>query len=418
MAIPIKLVREAKTEFDLTEEADQQSLYALTEALLALPDISQTEVIKEARKEGVPLEFRIAAKLFDSRRFLQANDQPVKVGVIFAMWGEQNRLYPKSRNNPNGEDSLRVKLDQLAWVTRGTPIDWHLYAVDDGCPHDSGKISEQIASEHPLADKVSVLFLQDAIPAGEGPLSRLQSVDDSRKGGAVILGAIQAMEEGMDVIIYTDADNSVHLGQIGLLLRPHMEHNSRVVLGNRKHPDAVLVKQESRWGIGIKLLRHMQRMVGQPIFSRGILDTQAAFKLYQREMVLKIISDPTVFDFSFDTDWILASIACNEPMEMVPFAFVDSFAESASITQGPMTTWETLLLGLVKAVRKHDVPHNETMALVLEEEIRSSADLDILIHHLPPQLEAATEKDFGDPKVMSPEEVRAWIQQRKQEESA
>jgi hypothetical protein len=222
----------------------------------------------------------------------------------------------------------------------------------------------------------------------------------------------------MDVIVYTDADNSVHLGQIGLLLRPHLQHNCRVVLGNRKHPDAVLVKQESRWGIGIKLLRHMQRMVGQPIFSRGILDTQAAFKLYQREVVLRSVAEPTVFDFSFDTDWILAAIASNEPMEMVPFAFIDSFAESASITQGPMTTWETLLLGLVKAVRKHDVPHNEPMALVLEEEIRSSADLDILIHHLPPQLEAATEKDFGDPKVMSPEEVRAWIQQRKQEESA
>ena len=418
MAIPIDLVRDAKTEFDLTEEADQQSLYALTEALLALPDISETEVIKEARKEGVPLEFRIAAKLFGSRRYLQANDQPVKVAVIFAMWGEQNRLYPKSRNNPNGEDSLRVKLDQLAWATQGTPIDWHLYAVDDGCPHDSGKIAEQIASEHTLADKVSVLFLQDAIPAGEGPLTRLQSVGDSRKGGAVILGAMQAMEDGMDAIIYTDADNSVHLGQIGLLLRPHLDNGRRVVLGNRKHADAVLVKQESRWGIGIKLLRHMQRMVGQPIFSRGILDTQAAFKLYQREMVLKNIADPTVFDFSFDTDWILAAIACDEPMEMVPFAFIDSFAESASITQGPMTTWETLLLGLVEAVRKHDVPHNQAMARVLQEEIQSSKDLDILIHHLPPQLEAATEKDFGDPQVMSPEEVRAWIQHRKQEESA
>lgn len=418
MAIPIDLVRDAKTEFDLTEEADQQSLYALTEALLALPDISETEVIKEARKEGVPLEFRIAAKLFDSRRFLQVNDEPVKVGVIFAMWGEQNRLYPKSRNNPNGEDSLRVKLDQLEWATRGTPIDWHLFAVDDGCPHDSGKIAEHIASEHPLADKVSVLFLQEAIPAGEGPLTRLQSVDDSRKGGAVVLGAMQAVEDGMDAIIYTDADNSVHLGQIGLLLRPFLDNDRRVVLGNRKHPDAVLVKQESRWGIGIKLLRHMQRMVGQPIFSRGILDTQAAFKLYQREIVLKNIADPTVFDFSFDTDWILAAIACDEPMEMVPFAFIDSFAESASITQGPMTTWETLLLGLVKAVRKHDVPHNQAMALVLQEEIQSSKDLDILIHHLPPQLEAATEKDFGDPQVMSPEEVRAWIQHRKQEESA
>lgn len=191
-----------------------------------------------------------------------------------------------------------------------------------------------------------------------------------------------------------------------------------MALGNRKHPDAVLVKQESRWGIGIKLLRHMQRMVGQAIFSRGILDTQAAFKLYQRDVLQRTIADPTVFDFSFDTDWILAAIEHNEPVEQMPFAFIDSAAESASITQGPMTTWETLLMGLVKAVRKHNVPHNQTMARVLDEEIHSSADLDILIHHLPPQLETATEKDFGDPSIMSPEEVQAWIQQRKQEEAA
>lgn len=417
MPIPRDLITGAKTEFDLTEAGDQESLFALTGELLALSDLSAEELKATARSEDTPLEFKIAARLVDSRRYMQSNERPLKVGVLFAMWGEQNRLHPKSSQNPNGEDSLRVKLEQLAWATLGTPIEWHLYAVDDGCPHGSGKIAAKIAAGHPLGNQVSVLFLEDAIPAAEGPLARLQSVNDSRKGGAVILGAMQAIEDGADVVIYTDADNSVHLGQIGLLLRQYLENSTRVVLGNRKHPDAVLIKQESRWGIGIKLLRHMQRMVGQAIFSRGILDTQAAFKLYQADVVQRNIADPTVFDFSFDTDWILAAIAHNEPFEMVPFAFIDSFAESASITQGPMTTWETLLMGLVKAVRKHQVPHSEAMARVLEEEIHSSADLDILIHHLPSQLEHATEKDFGDPSVMSPEEVQAWIQQRKREEA-
>ncbi|MFQ5434047.1 MAG: glycosyltransferase, partial [Anaerolineae bacterium] len=182
---------------------------------------------------------------------------------------------------------------------------------------------------------------------------------------------------------------------------------------NRKHPDAVLVKQEGRWGIGIKLLRHMQRMVGQAIFSRNILDTQAAFKLYERTILQQIIAEPTVFDFSFDTDWLLAAIRMDEPFAQVPFAFIDSAAESASITQGPMTTWETLLMGLVKAVRRHGVPHNEAMARVLDEEIHSSADLDLLINHLPPELENAEAAALGDPAVMSPEAVQAWIQQRK-----
>ena len=45
----------------------------------------------------------------------------------------------------------------------------------------------------------------------------------------------------------------------------------RIVLGNRKHPDAVLVKEEARWGIGIALLRHIQRMIGQAISPLAIL---------------------------------------------------------------------------------------------------------------------------------------------------
>jgi hypothetical protein len=43
-------------------------------------------------------------------------------------------------------------------------------------------------------------------------------------------------------------------------------------------------------------------------------------------------------------------------------------------------------MGLVKAVRRHQIPHNEEMARVLEAEIHNSADLDLLIHHLPPEL--------------------------------
>ncbi len=226
---------------------------------------------------------------------------------------------------------------------------------------------------------------------------------------------MQAISDGNDAIIYTDADNSVHLGQIGLLIRPFLNDNVRVVLGNRKHPDAVLVKQEGRWGAGIKLLRHMQRMVGQAIFSRNILDTQAAFKLYERNILQQIIAAPTVFDFSFDTDWMLAAICMGEPFAQVPFAFIDSFAESASITQGPMTTWEALLMGLVKAVRRHGVSHNEGMARVLDEEIQSSADLDLLIHHLPPELANADAGSLGDPEVMSPDAVQSWIQHRKAE---
>ena len=241
----------------------------------------------------------------------------------------------------------------------------------------------------------------------------MASADDSRKGGSIILGSEKAIEDGMDAVMYTDADNSVHLSQMGILLHPFVNEGYKAVLGNRKDPASILVKQENRWGIGIKLLRHMQRMVGHSIFSQGILDTQAAFKLYEAALLKEIISDPGVFDFSFDSDWIAAVLSRQEPWTRVPFAFIDSFEESASITQGPMTTWETLLLGLLKAVRHRGLDHNEAMASVLEDEITSSEVLDLLIDKLPEELKDASDQQLGDPGIMSPDAVRRWIQEVK-----
>ncbi len=407
------LIQNARHQFDLTEQSSHNHLYKLVEKLFDLK-VSHAEI--RAAAAGAPLEFRLAEKLVDSRQFMKTIACPTKIAVVFAMWGEQNRLYPKSEQNPNGEDSLRVKLDQLAWVTAGTPISWTLYAVDDGDPNHSGDIAAKIAAAHPLGSQVKILFLADAAPTDAGPLAKLESAEKSRKGGAIIYGCTEAIADGADAIIYTDADNSVHLGQIGLLVRPYLAGEALAVFGNRKHPDSVLVKQEGRWGIGIKLLRHMQRMVGAPIFSLGIRDTQAAFKLYDSGLLKNIIADPTVYDFSFDTDWMMATIVNKAPFVTVPFAFIDSAAESASITQGPMTTWETLLQGLKAAVRKHGLPHVEEMGRVLDEEIESSADLDLLINHLPAQLTNATDDQLGDPAIMSPQEVQAWIRLRKKEE--
>jgi hypothetical protein len=194
-----------------------------------------------------------------------------------------------------------------------------------------------------------------------------------------------------------------------LELRPFVDDGAAVVLGDRKHRDAVLVKQEARWGVGIVLLRHMQRMIGRAIYSRGILDTQAAFKLYAAHALRPILAHPTVFDFSFDSDWILGALGQGIEPVQVPFAFIDSAAESASIAQGPMTTWEALLKGLVAAVRHHGVDHDEELAHGGHEELRSAADLDRIIDTLPPALADAPAERLGDPSLMSPAEIQAWF---------
>lgn len=406
----------ARTSFDLTDPAHHQSLRRLVEQMLANEHLTREELDEAANGADAPLTFRMAAMLYRSRMRMLSLTEPVHVAVVFAMWGEQHRLHPRSDANPFGEDALRRKIEQLDWVCRGTPAHWSLYAVDDGCPHHSGEIAEDIAATYDPAKPVNVRHLAEYLPAADGPLRHLASVDDSRKAGAIIAGSMQAIDDGVDAVIYTDADSSVHLGQIGLLVEPFVNEGMRVVLGNRKHPASVLVKDGARWGIGIKNLRHMQRMAGHAIFSRNIADTQAAFKLYDADLLKRIIATPTVFDFSFDTDWIAAFLSMGEGFAQTPFAFIDSAAESATAKQIPMTTWETLLHGLVRSLRHHDLlytAYSREMADVIDEEITDYRDLELIIDHLPDELVDAGEADYGDPTVMPPAAMRQWIQKRK-----
>ena len=125
------LLSNARSTFDLRETTHQESLYTLTEALLEMSHLPSEELYRAARRSDTPLEFKLAAKLVDSRQFVLKTEASFSIGVVYAMWGEHNRLLPKSKNNPNGEDSLRVKIQQLDWVTQDTPLDWTLYVVDD-----------------------------------------------------------------------------------------------------------------------------------------------------------------------------------------------------------------------------------------------------------------------------------------------
>ncbi len=391
--------------FDLGSSADQDRVRQLADQLA---DVPETELRQIGSDDDAGISLRLASKLALSRQALRRSSWTGRLGVVFGMWGEQRRLRPRSRENPAGEDSLHTKLDQLDWLFQGTAVDWHLYPTDDGDPDDSAAVAERRAATHRLADHVTVLRLSEAVPAESGPLRHLASVDDSRKGGAVVLGATRALEDGCDAIVMTDADNSVNLGQAGLLVDP-FSRGTEVAIGDRKHPEAILVKAEARWGPGIVVLRHMQRMVGRALFSRGLRDTQAAFKLYGRAALTDILDDPSTYGFAFDSDWLYGAIAGGHSIETVPFAFVDSFEESASLAQGPMTTWESLLRGLVAAARARGVDHDEEMAAVVDDHA-SAGELERVVREVPRELQHAGDEELGKPELMSPQQLRAWLE--------
>lgn len=403
--LPIDLITGS---FDIASSEDQARVRTLADVLLA-DSPSVAVLVSQAREPGVSIDHALALKMAISKAELQASAWSGRVAVAFAMWGEQRRLRPRTTENPTGEDAMATKLDQLDWALADSDVDWSLIAVDDGDPDDSATVAGEQAQRHRLADRVTVLRLGDAIPAADGPLADLENVDLSRKGGALVLGAQHAVDAGADAVVITDADNSVNLGQIGLLIGPFVRSDPGAVIGDRKHADSVLVKAEARWGPGIVVLRHMQRMVGRALFESGLRDTQAAFKLYGRAPLQEILAAPTTFGFSFDSDWLMTTAACGHRIERVPFAFIDSFEESASITQGPMTTWESLLTGLVAAARGRGVEHDEEMASVVDD-FATAEILTEVVQRVPDALAGAEDADLGDRSLMSPSELRQWLE--------
>ena len=159
------LIRGAREDFDLTNPEHQQSVTALAEALLAQAEPT-ADVLAAAGAADAPLEARMAGLLANSRDWLQNNaGRELKVAVVLAMWGEQNRLKPKSDDNPTGEDSLHTKLNQLDWLFADTQVDWTLVPVDDGDPAVRGR---RIGLVRAHGDRPSPL------PGGAGHLSLIQ----------------------------------------------------------------------------------------------------------------------------------------------------------------------------------------------------------------------------------------------------
>ncbi len=377
--------------FDITSPLDQQRVRDLADRRLA--SAGGLEGLGPP-PTGAAIDDALAYKLARSKAEVQASAWRGRVAVVFAMWGEQRRLRPRSAENPTGEDALITKLDQLGWLFDGSGVDWSVTAVDDGDPDDSAAVAIEQARRHADEARVTVL--------------RLADVDDSRKGGAITLGAMRAVENDADAVVTTDADNSVNLGQVGLLLRPFWD-GAGVVVGDRKHAESVLVKAEARWGPGIVVLRHIQRMVGRALFDQGLRDTQAAFKLYGRPALDAILAAPSTFGFSFDSDWLYAAVAAGERIERVPFAFIDSFEESASLAQGPMTTWESLLTGLVAAARARGADHDEEMATVVDDYV-TAENLERVITLVPDELASVTDAQLGQRSVMTPRQLRTWLE--------
>ena len=356
----LKCSADLPAELDLCRADQLNRLQALAdELIMRAPQLVNLDALEHVlfRSTDSLIFVKTALKLARSKLIIRAIEHPMKISVVFAMYKEHNRIR-SVEEHPHGEDFLRRKVDQLNWLCTANPnVKWELVPVDDGCPEQSGQIAQTIVRQENFDDRVHVHFLEEGIQNNATPVKKLQSTAESQKGGAIIYGMWQAAKSSSiahHIIVYTDADLSTHLGQIGLLVDPIVNQNKSVAIGSRRETDSVVVKKGSRNTRGKLFIYLWKRMLPDLWY---IIDTQCGFKAFRAEVLMNIVNDLIEFKFAFDIELLLkAERAAPDSIAKVGVAWIDSEAASTTTAIQPYLP----MLKKIASMYRLYLPANQT----------------------------------------------------------
>lgn len=346
-------------------------------------------------------------KIAKSKLLIQSIKEEVTLSVVLAVYKEHNRIR-QAHEHPHGEDFLRRKVAQLDRLLGPLPnVHWRLIVVDDGCPEGSGKIAQDIVESEGLQEKAEVRFLAHGIGEGAPPVKALSSTDDSQKGGSIIYGMWQATQQevkGEHIVIYTDADLSTHLGQVGLLIEPIVAGGKDAAIGSRRESDSVVVKKGTRNDRGKLFIYLWKRMV--PVLG-DIIDTQCGFKAFRRDTLVEILDDLLEYKFAFDIELLLrTALGAQDRITKVPLAWIDSEEASTTTDIQPYLPMLRSIASMYRTYLPPDEAREEFAAFIEELDDES---FDRLVSNIPSAIVDREPFEFADFDRVSAEDLRRRI---------
>lgn len=365
----------------------------------AAEDLTEAERTLLRAEDPPPLGPVLALKLARSQLAVAALPSGATVRIMFPMFKEIRRLQPYGQN-PEGEDLIHNKIRQLGALFADSRAAWCLAAVDDGCPDGSGAMARDILQrDYPaLLDegRATVLLLEEAIARGEPEAIGIADAGASRKGGSILYGLrwMQRRAAAEDVLLYTDADLSTHLGQAGLLAGPIASGAADVVAGSRREPDSIQIKSASRSSRG-RLFIHLWKRMLPPLSE--IIDSQASFKAFRAGSIATVLEEAGETGFAVDLELLLLCRVRGLRIGKAGICFIDSEAESATAGQEVHLT----MLRTVAALRRRHLPADESADAItgMVESLDMDSWLDLVRNPPAPILETPLDR-LGDPSLM------------------
>ena len=352
-----------KNMINLTSKEDIKFIYKTANSILKeCSDIDAVNLLEEKyAPNNSQLLYNVAIKIAKSKILMNSIDKKISITIVFAVYNEHNRMLD-SNMHPNGENFIENKIEQLNWLFENVRdlVDWKMIIVDDGCPNHSGLIAQNIIDRKFKNYNIEILFLENSIRENLPPARNLTSTDESQKGGSIIYGMWKASLENSTldhIIVYTDADLSIHLSQIGLLINDIVNSDVKVSIGSKRERKSVLLKSKSRNLRGMFFIYLWKQLIPD----LGYLnDTQCPLKAFRADLVHDIIEENIESKFAFDIELLLKA-QLNQTNKNIPniksqpIAVIDSEAESTTIALNP---YLTMLKSIVKIYQKY-LPPNE-----------------------------------------------------------
>ena len=393
-----KLLATCPKELDLTNDSHAALIFdavsALLEQGLTISELEQIEAGLISQNNPEHIFVLQALKLAKSKLLVAKVTEPLVISVVFAVYKEHNRIR-KSSEHPHGEDFLLKKVKQLEWLFADQPqVKWELIIVDDGCPESSGEIAQEIIEANQLNEQVRVLYLEHAIQQNYPPAVAIATTRDSQKGGSIVYGMWDAVQNSPipnQIVVYTDADLSTHLGQVMLLINPLLKKEKFVAIGSRREPASVVIKKGSRNDRGKLFIYLWKRLIPN---LGNIIDTQCGFKAFRAEIVPDIIDNMIEKKFAFDIELLLRTALIKEDgIIKVPIAWIDSEAASTTTDLQP---YLPMLKSIASMYRKY-FPR-ETAAEEFADFVRAMDDEDfaILLDNIPENITSREPIEFTE----------------------
>jgi glycosyltransferase involved in cell wall biosynthesis len=322
----------------------------------------------------------LAVKLAKSKNAINRLHKNVHITFLFAIYKETERL-SFAYETTLGEDCLNEKVRQIEWLVAGLPnITWDLLIVDDGCPDKSGLKAQEIANRSVYRDQIRILFLQEAINANSPLAGQLKSTADSQKGGAILYGLRYAasLKRKNNIILYTDADLSSHLGMTGLLAEAIVKDHKSLAIGSRREKTCFTLRSEFRDHRG-KLFIYLRRRLLHPI--NYISDEQCGFKAFDALFLDNFLEKVLETKFSFDVELLLRTeLKKPNSIAQIPIAWMDS--DEASTTKD-LEPYVPMLNRMVDFYEYYLPTNDEAEDFKIFIRDLTDETWDHLIHHIP-----------------------------------